>query len=175
MSRYHAARLIISRNPLPKLYHGTDREIREFHFLRPRRGGKAIYATPSLINARSYGPFVYEVEPVSSRMFEPSQDMIELEEALDKLLERESRKPYGEARNFSPYTRSQVIQGVKDKVWNHLEHPLIIETLKKLGFDGFVGQEGPNTNYAFLNPKNLRIVQKIDVDDEGRRMDNRAG
>lgn len=99
-------------------------------------------------------------------MFEPSQDMIELEEALDKLLERESRKPYGEGHSFYPYTRSQVIQGVKDKAWNHLEHPLIVETLKKLGFDGFVAQEGPDTNYAFLNPKNLRIVQKIDVGDE---------
>lgn len=163
MSRYHAARLAISGNYLPKLYHGTDREISEFHFRRPRRGGKAIFLTPSLMNAQSYGPIVYEVEPVSSRMFEPSQDMIELEKALDKLLERESRKPYGEGRSFHPFTRKTVIQGIKDEKWWHLEHPLIIETLKKLGFDGFVAREGPGINYAFLNPKNLRIVREIDT------------
>ena len=170
MSKYHhASCLAVKASGLPVLYHGTDREIVNFHFRRHRRGGKAIFATPSLMNAQSYGTFVYEVKPISGRMFEPSQEnMIELEDAVDKLLEKESKKSdYSKRRSFYPSTRSDVIQGIKDKKWWNIEHPLIIETLKKLKFDGFIAHEGSDVNYAFFDPRNLRIVRQVDIDNNG--------
>ena len=148
----------------PRLYHGTDREFQNFHFRRHRSGGKAIFLTSSLANAQAYGSIVYEVKPISSRMFNPDQNMNELEEMVDRILERESQKPYGQGKSFYPATRSKTMQGVKNKSWIRTEHPIIIEALIRLKFDGFIAQEGADLNYAFLNPNNLEIIRKINTE-----------
>lgn len=154
----------VKENTVSKpLYHGSNFDFDRFSFRRHRTGGKAIFLTTSYENALSYGPIVYLVQPISNKLFKfyDNRDMSKLINKVDKILEREKKKDYRKRRDFYPYTKSKVINSIKEGKWHFIEHPIIIEAIKSLKYDGFFAIEGPNLNYGYFDPKNLKILKKF--------------
>lgn len=141
------------------LYHGTNSKIDNFSKRKIKRG-EAIYLTPDIDNAKSYGDIIYKVAPIKNNIFDfKKQEHVEkLEKEIINIIEDEKKKPYGKGLSFYPFTKDKVLTGVKEGKWNFLEHPIIIKAMKNLNYDGFISKEGQDINYGYFNPNNLKIV-----------------
>jgi len=145
------------------MYHGSDGKFDSFSKRKIHRGS-AIFLTPQKMVARSYGKYIYEVEVETNNvfMFNNKNHLDRLEKKVDEILEKENKRPYDKRQGFYPYTRTQIMTGVKRGKWHIIEFPLIIRALKELKFDGFYALEGLDQNYGYFDPKNLKIIQQYE-------------
>lgn len=157
-------------NPL-RVYHGTKGDIQKFDLRgKARTGGKAFFFTPDPTFAHLYankggdeGGRIYPVYLRIINMFDNSnqEHRQRLWGAVNDILDKENDKPYGHGRSFYPYTAEKIMQGVHLGHWNSIEHPIIIDALKKAGFDGATITEGGTQNFMVFNARQIKSTMNI--------------
>ena len=157
-----------SGNPLP-VYHGSTGNINKFDLRgRSRTGGKAYFFSTDSNFASAYaskgGDESGSVYPVYLRIVNPfhytnTTHLKTLEREVESFLKHEKEtKPYGKAEDFYPFTKSKIFDSIAQGKWNAIEHPIIIDALKKSGFDGAIMYEGQIRNFMVFSPRQIKSV-----------------
>lgn len=164
--RWFGKSQVVDSNGKPLMvFHGTGADIKRFDLRgKFRTGGKAYFFTPDPIFAELYANKagsagrIYPVYLRIINMFDNnrSEHIDKLLVAVDAILQKEEAKPYGRGRSFYPFTKSKVFERIREGRWDFLEHPIIIDALKKAGFDGATISEGPNHNYMVFSANQIK-------------------
>ena len=156
----------------PKLYHGGEANIKEVD-LGKSRYNQTFYLTDNLDYAKStnakttINELVLDTKANLADMTKPNQELISQIEKIAKGTETGKtitiKKPDGtsitipetpkDSISFYPYSKEQVIQGIKDGKAHFAELEGVKNILKKLGYDGQITSEVP---YA----KNIGVWNK---------------
>ena len=141
-------------------YHGTDADILRFDPSKEFRGaGVSVAFDP--INAAGYGSTVMPLKVKSADLFNitRNKDVKKLVDAVKSYhadnLKKSAYADDGQ-QNFYPYSLDQVLNGIKAGKSNFLELPEVTDILKKLGFKGHIGREGPFSQAKIFDPQNIR-------------------
>ena len=145
------------------LYHGSLKNFDKFSKQTIRRG-QAIFLSTSKEYASLYGHIVYEVKPLTTNIFDyrKKDHLDSLSTEVDRILDKEKEKTYDKRIDFYPYTKEKVMTNIKKGRWNLMEQPIIILAIKNLKFKGFFSMDNKDEHYAFFNPKDLKIIDKIE-------------
>ena len=141
-------------------YHGTDADILRFDPSKEFRGGGVSVAFDP-VNAAGYGSAVMPLKVKSADLFNmtKNKDVKKLVDAVKSYhADNLKKSAYADdaQQNFYPYSLDQVLDGIKAGKSNFLELPEVTDILKKLGFKGHIGREGPFAQAKIFNPKNIR-------------------
>lgn len=168
-SKWFGSSQVVGDDGLPAIaYHGTKGDIESFNLKgKNRTGGKAYFFSSDPEFASMYankggneGGKVYPVALKSENMFkhDDAASVDKLQSAIDDILAREKSKPYGKGRDFYPYTKTDALNGIGTGRWDWLEHPIVIDAMKKSGFDGARLKEGDVENYMVFKPTQIKSV-----------------